>query len=376
MKKITAIRTKIPRNRLIVRRGDLKRPASSIPARPLIDAVMAITRQALRASASSILLSEEEGQKLIFLFADGSIGEEIKRVKISKNSGIAGWVVQNGTPLVENDVETNRYFNKFTDDISGFKTRSIICVPMLSQNRVIGVIEVLNKLENANFDERDLQTLTRAAAAISQLIEHVRQTHGQLLTHKAAISTLVSAVDARETCIRRHPKRVADYALMGAAGLSLSPEQKQAIECASILHDIGKLGIPDNILCKSGTLGNEEREMINQHPVEGFKTIQGIAFLQEAARLVFYHHERYDGQGYPRGLRGNDIPTGSRLIAVADAFDNLTTEKPNRPVLDNNTALTELSKSAGRQFDPAAVEAFKDEYVKSPSSGQPAATVI
>ncbi|MFH1647848.1 MAG: HD domain-containing phosphohydrolase [Chloroflexota bacterium] len=369
MKKITAIRTKIPGDRLIVRHSDLKKSASLVPAQPLINAVMAITRQALRASASSILLSEEEGQKLIFLFADGSIGEQIKRVKISKKSGIAGWVAQNGTPLVENDVEKNKYFNKFTDDISGFKTRSIICVPMLSQNRVIGVIEVLNKLDNVNFDERDLQTLTRTAAAISQVIEHVKQTHRQLLTHKATISTLVSAVDARETCIRRHPKRVSEYALMGAAGLSLPPEQKQAIECASILHDIGKLGIPDSILCKLDTLNNEEREMINQHPVEGFKVMQGIAFLQEAARLVFYHHERYDGQGYPRGLRGKDIPTGSRLIAVADAFDNMTAEKSHRAALSQDDALTRLLKSAGSQFDPAAVEAFKDGYVKSPTSG-------
>ncbi len=126
----------------MLRDSILRNAVSSIPTQPLIATIMRIARQALNASASSILFSEEEGQRLIFIFADGSSGEHIKRLKICKNSGIAGWVARNGEPLIVNDVYKNKYFNRFTDEVTSHKTKSIICIPLAIHDKIIGVIEM------------------------------------------------------------------------------------------------------------------------------------------------------------------------------------------------------------------------------------------
>jgi len=347
------------------------RKASSVKQlQPLITSVMRITRQALNASASSILLCEEGAQRLVFMFADGPLGERVRRLRISKQSGIAGWVARNGKPLIVNDVSKHQCFSKYTDEVIGYTTKSIICVPLFMNQKVIGVIEMLNKLDGSGFDEHDLHALTVAAATAVKVMENFGHTRSPLFAYKITINALVSAVDAKETFTRGHSKRVSEYALMAANALSLSKEQKQTIEYAAIVHDIGKLAIPDSILNKSDALTDEEWKMIRRHPVTGFNMLRGIDFLEEASRLVLYHHERYDGKGYPKGLKGNAIPVGARLIAVADAFDTMTIEHTYRAARSKKEAFTELQKYAGSQFDPAAVKAFNSGFIRSYLSGK------
>ena len=337
---------------------------------PLITTIMRITRQALNASASSLLLSKVENQTLRFMFADGPSGEQIKRLRISKQTGIAGWVARNAEPLIVNDVSRNEYFSKFIDNITGHSTKSIICAPLVTPHGVIGVIEALNKLDGYNFSENDLQTLMTVAAATSQVIENLKQLRSSLALHRITLKALVSVVDARETSMRRHSKRVSEYALMAATALSLPNEEMHTIEYAAILHDIGKLGFPVSLLNKPDNLTNEERVMIRNHPITGFNLLKGIDFLQEASKLVLYHHEEYDGKGYPRGLMEHSIPRGARLIAVADAFDNLTTEQPNRAAFSKKDAFIELRRYMGSKFDPASVQAFDTGFTKSLLSGK------
>ena len=154
-------------------------------------------------------------------------------------------------------------------------------------------------------------------------------------------------------------------ALLGAAGMSYTGKTKQMIEYAAILHDIGKLSIPDSILNKAENPNDEEWEIIRQHPVVGHELLKEIPMLQEASKLILYHHERYDGSGYPQGLGGEDIPMGARLIAVADAFDNMTTEHSYRKALSGNKAFAELNRCSGSQFCPVAIKAFKAGFLKS-----------
>ena len=344
--------------------------SSVVQLQPLITTIMRITRQALKASASSLLLSRVEGQALNFMFADGPLGEQIRRLSISKQTGIAGWVACNGKPLIVNDVSKNEYFNKFSDEVTGYTTKSIICTPLVINQKVVGTIEVLNKLDDDDFSENDLQTLMTVAATTSQVIENLKQRLISLAVHRITIKALVSAVDARETCMRGHSKRVSEYALMGATALSLSNEEMHTIEYAAILHDIGKLGIPDSILNKSDTPTNEQLKMIRKNPVTGFNLLRGIDFLQEASKLVLYQNERYDYKGYPQGLKGNAIPIGARLIAVANAFDTMTTEHSYRAALSQKDAFMVLRRYAGSKFDPVAVEAFNSCFAKSLSSGK------
>lgn len=332
---------------------------------PLVASITQMTRYALNASASSLLLFDEKNQELLFKFADGPVGKQLRRLRLNKQSGIAGWVARNGKPLIVNDANNDQRFDISIDEITGFVTKSVICAPLIIHRKVIGVIEVVNKLDGADFSENDLQTLTAVANTAALAIENVRLNESLLNSYRTTVDALVSLADAKEINAGGHSGRVSEYALMGAATLSLPEEERKNILYASILHDIGKLRIPDSVLNKSDALTHKEWEMVREHPVTGYNILRGISFLKEASRLILYHHERYDGKGYPHGLKGEIIPIGSRLIAVADAFDNMTTKHPYRPALVGKSAFTELHRCARSQFCPVAVKAFCSGFVKS-----------
>jgi len=331
----------------------------------LINSVMRMTQNALGSSASSLLLLDDRTQELYFKFADGPVGQQLKRLHISRQSGIAGWIVRNAKPLVVNDAEKNANFYKLIDNATGFKTKSIIGVPIIIGDKVIGVIEVLNKADGTNFTRQDLRIMLGVAATTAMTIETVRMNANLLNSYKGTVRALVSLADTKEASGGGHSRRVMEYALIGARELSLSKEEKQSLEYAAILHDIGKLSIPDSILNKSGTLTDEEWEMIRKHPVIGYDLLKEVPFLKEASKLILYHHERYDGKGYPQGIKSETLPIGARLIAVADAFDNMTNDHVYRQALSRQQAFAELHKHARTQFCPAAVKAFNSGFVRS-----------
>jgi HD-GYP domain-containing protein (c-di-GMP phosphodiesterase class II) len=293
------------------------------------------------------------------------VGQQLKRLHISRQSGIAGWIARNGKPLIVNDAAKNANFYKLIDNATGFKTRSIIGVPIMINEKVIGVIEVLNKADGTDFTRQDLKTMMDVAATTAMTLENVRMNADLLNSYKVTVRALVSLADAKETSGGGHSRRVSEYALIGAREISLSKEEKQNIEYAAILHDIGKLSIPDSILNKPDNLTNEEWEMIKKHPTTGYNLLIGIPFLKEASKFILYHHERYDGKGYPQGLKAETIPLGARLISVADAFDNMTIAHAYRKALSQQQAFTELCKHARSQFCPVAVKAFNSGFVRS-----------
>jgi HD-GYP domain-containing protein (c-di-GMP phosphodiesterase class II) len=338
----------------------------------LIASITQMTRHALNAIASSLLLIDEEKQELIFKFADGPVGKQLRlrRLPITGQSGIAGWVARNSKPTIVNDVSRDPRFNRSVDELTDFVTRAIICVPLILHHKVIGVIEVLNKANGSEFNKQDLQILLAVAATAALAMENVRLNDSLLNAYKSTVNALVSLADAKEANGGGHSRRVAEYALMGATELALSANERQTIEYAAILHDVGRLGIPDSILNKAEPPTDEEWKIIQKHPVTGYNLLKGIPFLKEASRLILYHHERYDGKGYPLGLKGEAIPLGARLIAVADAFDNMTTGHPYRAALGVQHAFNELRRCARTQFCPVAVKAFSAGFAKSRLSGK------
>ena len=337
---------------------------------PVISSITQMTRYALNASASSLLLLDEENKTLLYKFADGPLGKQFRRLQMNKQLGIAGWVIQNGKPLIVKDVSEDERFNKFKDEVTGLVTRSVICAPLVIHGAVIGVIEVLNKLDGNDFNEHDLQTLVGLATNAALTIENIRLNESLLYSYKGTVQKLVSLVDVRETTASKHSRRVSEYALIGATELSLSEEEKQTIEYGAILHDIGLLSIPARILNKRDALTQEEWNMIRKHPVIGYNLLRGIPSLNQVSKLILYHHERYDGKGYPCGLKGETIPIGARLIAVADAFDSMTVKHSYRDAFNEKDALTELGRCAGSQFCPVAVKAFCLGFIKSHSLGR------
>lgn len=178
-------------------------------------------------------------------------------------------------------------------------------------------------------------------------------------TYTFTLRALVTALDTRDEETQGHSMRVVHYTLKIAQLMGLTePNYSKVLEYGALLHDIGKIGIPDAILRKPGKLTAEEWVVMKQHPQIGYEILHRIEFLEEAARMVLHHHENFDGGGYPKGLKGSDIPIGSRVFAVADTLDAMTSDRPYRKALSLDTVSSELIKFAGKQFDPQVVEAF------------------
>lgn len=194
------------------------------------------------------------------------------------------------------------------------------------------------------------------------VIQNARLRQNVLDGYKSTIKALAASIDAKDHYTRGHSERVTEYALLGATSLQMSQEELDILENAGILHDIGKIGIPDGILGKPGPLTPAEWDIIRQHPLIGANIVKDIPFLEESARFILYHHERYDGAGYPDGIKGNDIPLGARLLAVADAFDSMTSSRAYRDAMRLEDALSELQTSVGTQFCPVAIEAFVSAF--------------
>ena len=182
--------------------------------------------------------------------------------------------------------------------------------------------------------------------------------------YKATLSMLANAIEARDRSTRSHVERVSAFALAMSRELGWSDDRVDALELGAILHDIGKIGVREAVLCKTGKLSPDEWQEMREHPELGARMIEQIPYLGDAVPIVMHHHERWNGTGYPRGLSGEAIPVGARLLAVADTFDAMTSDRPYRPAATPEAALEEISSQSGQQFDPAMVEAFKRCWIR------------
>jgi response regulator RpfG family c-di-GMP phosphodiesterase len=216
--------------------------------------------------------------------------------------------------------------------------------------------------------ERRVSEATRdLAAALAELEE----------TYRATLEALGSALDTRDVGTHAHSRRVVGYSLAIARAFGVPNAQMRDIEHGVMLHDIGKIGIPDGILLKPGRLGAEEWKIMRTHPELGRRLVERIPFLRGAVPIVYHHHERWDGTGYPVGLKGELIPLGARVFAVADAFDAMTCDRPYSVAISFEAARTEIERCAGKHFDPAVVKAFLTvplELLEGIRNGSPGCT--
>lgn len=224
--------------------------------------------------------------------------------------------------------------------------------------RLISEVERLrSEIERLHLEVEELRAeLSRRddVAASEERQQAARLRH----SYTATVRALSNAVEARDAYTANHAERVAAYGLELARQLGLPVAERPEIEFGFLLHDIGKVGIPDAILYKPGPLTNEERALMSQHPVIGAEIIDGIEFLGEARLVVRSHHERWDGRGYPDRLVADEIPLTARVFAVADVLDAVTTTRPYRPASSFAAAREMILAESGRQFDPEVLEAF------------------
>jgi len=324
----------------------------------MLEQVIKMTQRTLNASAASILLFRDNDQELYFEAASGPVGKALNQVKLDTKYGIAGQVARTGKPLIVNDVSRSTNFHKMIDDTTGFTTKSLLCAPLSINHRTLGVMEVLNKRDGTAFGEQDLETVVSVATMTAMAIDNTRTHQTIIEAYKNTIKALAAAIDAKDQHTRGHSERVMQYIVKAGAVLCLSPEELELLEYAGMMHDVGKIAVDSSILTKPGPLTPAEWEMIRAHPSIGADLCMGIPFLEKVGELVLCHHEKYDGQGYPNGCKGEEIPLGARLLAVAEAFDTMTTDRSYRSAMSIEAAVKELNCYSGSQFCPVAVKAL------------------
>jgi putative nucleotidyltransferase with HDIG domain len=182
--------------------------------------------------------------------------------------------------------------------------------------------------------------------------------------HMRTIEALALAIEAKDHTTNEHLQRVRTYAIEVGKKMGLSPEDLDALRAAALLHDIGKLAVPEHIISKPGRLTPEEFEKMKIHPVVGAEILERVAFPYPVAPIVRWHHERWDGSGYPDGLKGEEIPMGARILAAVDCLDALASDRQYRKALPLDDAMNEVEKMAGRSFDPDVVAILKQHYVE------------
>lgn len=313
--------------------------------------------QLLEADAGSLLLVDPESGELFFEVATGDKGERLKEIHLKAGEGIAGWVVQQGEAVIINDVQNDPRFYKGADSASRYETRSMVAVPVRSGTSVIGVLQAVNKCDS-DFTPEDLQMLESLAYQVGPAIENARMYETMRETFYGVSMALAEALEKRDNYTGGHTNRVSSYCMSIGSHINLGEKEMESLWLASILHDIGKIGVEDRVLQKPGKLDNEEFTAMSRHSEFGSEILSHIKTHRAVIPGVRGHHEKYGGNGYPDGLKGNDIPLVARIIAVADAFDAMTSDRPYRTALSRREAFAELERCKGSQFDPDIVDAF------------------
>jgi putative nucleotidyltransferase with HDIG domain len=330
---------------------------SSLDIETVLDRAMNAAEEALDAEASAIFEVDADKGDLFFRLARGEKADKVKPLRIAMGKGVAGWVAQTGQSLIVPEAAADPRFNPSVDAQSGFHTRSILAVPLKNQDRLLGVVQVLNKRSPRSFDQGDLEILTLLAQQIAVALANAHKYKNLVVVSQQVLKTLSMTTELRDPYTAGHQRRVADLAVAIAKELGLDEARQETLRIACILHDIGKIVVPTEILSKPGPLNRLEMELVKSHSRVGYEILKEIDFPREIEDIVLQHHERLDGSGYPAGLQGDEIILEARIIAVADIVEAVTFHRPYRPGLGMNKALEEISRDRGKGLDPVVVDA-------------------
>lgn len=254
-------------------------------------------------------------------------------------------------------------FDRFSTGKLPFSTKvmgnikSVLAVPIMLENKVIGAISAGN-IKQVSFSDEDERLLLTLAGQTAVGLENAKLFENLENAYLETVKALAAAIDAKDSYTRGHSEQVAKYALMIADEMNLAESEKIAIKTAAYLHDIGKIGIGDEILLKEGILDEHEISIIRSHPLLGANILRSVTFPWKVVPAVLHHHEHYSGAGYPAGLKKREIPLGARILSLADAFDAITSDRPYRKARSMEKAVEEIKRCAGTQFDPNLVKLF------------------
>ena len=341
----------------------------------LIAQIFDEVNKALHAQAQSIWLIEGEDEIISCRFATGPGASSVKEVDVSLGEGIVGKTVAEQKSFLITDAQNDERHSRRADLITGLTTHSLLSVPLVREGKAIGAIQAMNKQESffcvspdeyrkqntksgLIFTADDMEILRAIADIAALAIENARLYADLQISYDTTLNALTAALDCRDKETEGHCRRVSEYAVRLAEEIGMDAPAIRILRRGSLIHDIGKIGVPDAVLHKPGPLTRGEWEVMQKHPQAGWEMLQSIPQLREEVLLVLTHQERWDGKGYPFGLEAEAIPLNARLFAIVDAFDAILSDRPYRKGRPYDDAAAIIAGEAGRQFDPQLVEAF------------------
>lgn len=341
----------------------------------LLQVIAEETKSAIQADRCSVFLYDKDKNEL---WSKVALGMESEEIRFPADKGLAGHVVKTGEKINIKNAYTDDRFNKEIDLKTGYKTTTILCMPIKNLNQeIIGAFQVLNKL-NGTFTEEDEDLLIAIGSSAGVALENAqlfKQQQEMFIEQKQVfdsfIDTLATSIDARDKITSGHSTRVKLYSGLIARELDMDEKMIEIIEKAATLHDIGKIGIRDSVLQKEGKLTDEEYKHIQEHVQITHNILDKIHSTDEfktVTEIACSHHEKYDGSGYYRKLCGENIHLGGRILAVSDVFDAITSKRHYRDKMPIANVINILLKDSGTHFDRTIVDCFlsisADKFVK------------
>jgi len=287
--------------------------------------------------------------------------ESLGQKPIPLKGSLLGGAAVDGECMVIADLDKDPSYIRGKEAPPGLVWKSAIACPIPMEGEARHVVGVFLP-GSTSVGSMDRMLLERAVMLLEPLLQRWRFQETQLDAFLSIARAIASAVDARDPHLVGHGERVCEFAQATARVHGLEKEFTDRLGLAGLLHDIGRLGIPEHILAKPGPLTPAEFRIIRAHPELSVRFLEKVDYLSDVFGAILHHHERYAGGGYPDGIEGEDIPLGARILAVADAFDAMTSSRPFRSALTDGEALAELNREKGSQFDPILVESFMRAY--------------
>ncbi len=321
----------------------------------LLENLLGIIMESIPASRGFVFLIQRDTGALI-PYARRPAGMKVDDGEIVVSQTILQTAVRQRASIISNDALVDERFIH-SRSVAELQVRSAMCAPLASRSNVLGIVYVDSHKANS-FNRRDLALFSALALKVASAVENARLYDDLRGLFYNTVETLVRTIQAKDQYTAGHSTRVSRYALMIAEKLGLSTKEKHQLYLASMLHDIGKIGVPDDLLNHPGRLSDDDMKRVRSHVQVGASMIEMLGEMHPIVPLIRHHHECFDGTGYPDGLKGEQIPLISRIIAVADMYDAMTSDRPYRKRRTHQTAVDEIIAMAGTKLDPNVANTF------------------
>ena len=309
-----------------------------------------------------IMLVNPTGEYLEYSYGVGGTAAAIEklrgyRIPLTRDQNLMVRVLKRRKPILIRDAKSAG-LNPTNRILADFRPNSFVVCPLIAEDRTIGILGADRRSDGPRLTGNDAEFLSIFANNIATALQRARLDEELKESYVSSVGSLVKAIEEKDTYTRGHSERVSQLVVRMARELRIPEAEIEYLRLGSILHDVGKIGIPESIVRSPKALTKAEFRIIQKHPVKGIEILEPIAFMRDHMYLVRSHHERWDGKGYPDGLVGDSIPLGAQIVAVADAYDAMTSSRPYRKGMPPRQAVREIEKNAGLQFSRRIAEAF------------------